>query len=242
MELKTSTKQITATEVQLQVEFSAAELKEPLARLTTQYAAKLELPGFRKGKVPLHLVKTRFKDNLRAEALEQTLPAVIEQAIKQEKLETYGPPVFNQSQDDVATFAAESAIKFTVNFALPPTAKLKGLNSVLLLDHVVTIPNTAVQAALEDATLSYTKLTAVQTSAERKDLLKATLVFNDERYRSYNLSEHSFMFVTSGGGARPQYLNDLESTILSMRSGEERTLNVAFKTAPAEESTNTQLK
>ena len=63
---------------------------------------EVTLPGFRKGKAPAHIVKQRFDETIRSEALKNILPQAYGHIVEQEKLEPIGDPVFSEVKEEEA--------------------------------------------------------------------------------------------------------------------------------------------
>ncbi|BBM89901.1 trigger factor [Spirochaetota bacterium] len=232
MEIKVVTKQKAEDKIRLDVEFPAADLESQFDKLASEYGKQVRVPGFRLGKVPLSLIKTRFRESLRAEALEKILPKVIDQAIKEKELAVYGAPMF---EDEEASMSAilnkndKSPIKFSVSFYLPPEAKIKDPKSIVLYDHKLDVTEAEFNEAIEEETLPFITLDEVTDTIKPKDLITADIIFSEAAYEEYSLRGHQFTYTTAEtGGAYPSYLNDLRKLILTMRAGMKREEKVVF--------------
>lgn len=76
--------------VQLTVEVEAARLEEAKKQAAKRIGRDINIPGFRKGKAPYHMiVKTVGEAALVEEALQALLPKVAEAAIEQEEVDVY---------------------------------------------------------------------------------------------------------------------------------------------------------
>ena len=62
------------------------------AHLPQSYQKRLELPGFRKGKVPLNVVNRRFGDAIRGNVINDILPTLLEEATREAGLVPAAPP------------------------------------------------------------------------------------------------------------------------------------------------------
>ena len=68
MVLKFTINDLSQSEKEISIEFSYEEIKDELDAEVKKQAKKIELPGFRKGKVPINLLKSRFGNALEYEA------------------------------------------------------------------------------------------------------------------------------------------------------------------------------
>ena len=81
--------------------------------------AKVRLPGFRPGKAPLNIVKSRFAAEIRQEALDSLLPKYFTEAVKKEHLEVVSQPTVKDLH-----FHAGEPVKFVAEFEVAPTFDL----------------------------------------------------------------------------------------------------------------------
>jgi trigger factor len=103
----------------LDITVPVADVEQETARVAANIQAKVRLPGFRPGKAPLSLVKTRFSSDIRQEVLEALVPRFLQAAVEKERLQLVGRP-------DVVDvhFHAGEPLSFKVNFEVAPTFEL----------------------------------------------------------------------------------------------------------------------
>jgi len=77
---------------ELEVEVPAERIEKELASAYKHFQKRLELPGFRKGKVPLRLIKTRYADAIRSDVINDILPTLVEEATRETGLVPAAPP------------------------------------------------------------------------------------------------------------------------------------------------------
>lgn len=65
--------------VRLSFEVPAQEVRQVLTEVQDKYAKTLQLPGFRRGKVPIAVIERKFGEALRAEALQEVVNRVLEE-------------------------------------------------------------------------------------------------------------------------------------------------------------------
>ena len=93
--MKTELKEISPTRIQIDVEIDADAVRAVYDRISDNYARAANVPGFRPGHAPRAVVRTRFKDQIRTEVLRELLPAAVQQAVEEYKLEPLGEPELN---------------------------------------------------------------------------------------------------------------------------------------------------
>lgn len=90
---------IEDNKIKLEVEVAAAEVDTALARAYRKVVKKLNLPGFRKGKVPRRILETRFgPEILHEEALEELVPPAYQEALKEAEIDPIDQPDFELIQ------------------------------------------------------------------------------------------------------------------------------------------------
>ena len=96
-----------------------AEVEKETERAVAGIQKKVRLPGFRPGKAPVSMVRTRFAADIRQEALEALVPRHFRAAVDKERLEVVGQP----SLSDVHYHAGEP-LTFKAEFEVAPSVEL----------------------------------------------------------------------------------------------------------------------
>lgn len=90
---------INDSKIKLEIEVAAPEVDTALARAYRKVVNKINLPGFRKGKVPRHILETRFgPEILHEEALEILVPPAYEEALEEADIDPISNPEFELIQ------------------------------------------------------------------------------------------------------------------------------------------------
>ena len=91
-------------------------------RLTGELAARVKLPGFRKGHVPSSVVEKRFGDSLSREALDKLIGAAYREALSQEALS----PISEGEVGNVQ-YEPDRDLTFSISFDVRPEIELSRL-------------------------------------------------------------------------------------------------------------------
>ncbi len=91
-------------------------------RLTGELAARVKLPGFRKGHVPSSVVEQRFGDSLSREALDKLIGAAYREALSQQELN----PISEGEVADVQ-YEPDRDLTFSISFDVRPEIELARL-------------------------------------------------------------------------------------------------------------------
>jgi trigger factor len=103
----------------LEISVPVAEVDKETERAAAQIQGKARLPGFRPGKAPLSIVKTRFAGDIRQEVLDALVPRFLQAAVEQDNLHLVGRP----SISDVHFHAGEP-LRFKAEFEVAPVFEL----------------------------------------------------------------------------------------------------------------------
>ena len=104
---------------------TADEIEAEVTKKLEEIAATVKMPGFRPGKVPLSVVKTRFGDQARGEAIKTALDEGARQAIEGNDLKLASQPKVDiQSYEDNKDLEASLACEVMPAITVPDLAKL----------------------------------------------------------------------------------------------------------------------
>jgi len=129
---------------QLRLEIPGETVREEQDKIAADLARKITVPGFRRGHVPKSVVKTRFRKELRDEALSKLLPDSLRDAIREKELKVIGEP----SVEDLKVKDDES-IDVTFNVEVAPEFKLSNHKELPLTKHVYKVRDEDVESTIE---------------------------------------------------------------------------------------------
>ena len=128
----TSKKSDNLTE-QLNIKISPADYQEKVAQKLKDYRKNIEMPGFRKGKVPMSLIKKQYERALIADEVNNLLQNKINDYIQENKLPILGYPIPAKVQTEI-DWENTDDFDFNYEIGLAPAVevdleKIKGLKS-----------------------------------------------------------------------------------------------------------------
>jgi trigger factor len=92
MNIAITPKKTEGLERLLEVSVAEDEVKSAEDQAARRYASKVRLPGFRPGKAPAAMVRKRFADAIRQEAIENLVQQAFKEVVEREKLELATQP------------------------------------------------------------------------------------------------------------------------------------------------------
>src|SRR5262249_2932575 len=104
---------------ELELEIPAEEVSKKMESVAKDFARLAMIPGFRKGKAPVSLIRRRFAEDIKGEVLQTLVPEVVEKALAEQKLS----PV-TQPKVDKLDFNEGQPVKFRAVFEVMPEFEL----------------------------------------------------------------------------------------------------------------------
>lgn len=121
-------KDVSSVKKVVGVEIPADVLGKEVTRVSKQFASQARIPGFRKGKIPMPVVRRRFESDIKSEVLERLLPIYFREAMEEKGLE----PIGNPELTHVGDLVDGAPLRFDAEFEIRPEVELgkyKGLEA-----------------------------------------------------------------------------------------------------------------
>jgi trigger factor len=118
--LETKINEITKSEHELEVTLSYDEIKDDIGTEVRKQTQKIQLPGFRKGKAPIHLLKKMYGDAFEYEASEKVANDRFWKIAKDKALDPIGQPKLVDIK-----FNPNEELHFKVKYEVVPQIEIK---------------------------------------------------------------------------------------------------------------------
>lgn len=110
---------------EIEVEASAEDVSQSFRKVIKRYAKLARIPGFRAGKVPDSLIRTKFAKEIRQEVLESLVSERFREAIDQQELR----PVSEPQVVDLQLFDGQP-LRFKASFEVLPSIDMNGYDTI----------------------------------------------------------------------------------------------------------------
>lgn len=130
---------------ELELEIPAEEVSKKMESVAKEFARLAMIPGFRKGKAPVSLIRRRFAEDIKGEVLQTLVPEHVEKALAEQKLS----PV-TQPKVDKLDFNEGQPVKFRAVFEVMPEFELGSYKGLELEMPTMDITEEDVAKALEE--------------------------------------------------------------------------------------------
>jgi trigger factor len=115
-----SVKDLTEVEKEIHVNIKNEELLPYFDKAYKEYASKVEIKGFRKGKAPLHLVKSMFGESIEYGSLDTVASDIFRAATNERNIRPIGDPTLTDIDYQRGQF-----LTFNVKYEIRPEFELK---------------------------------------------------------------------------------------------------------------------
>ncbi len=129
----------------LEITVPVAEVESETERVIAEIQKKVKLPGFRPGKAPASLVKSRFAGDIRQDVVEKLVPRFFRAEADKDKLEVVGQPSVTEVH-----FVAGEPLRFKAEFEVAPTFELGEYRGVVVNYTEPEVPEADLAARLEE--------------------------------------------------------------------------------------------
>ena len=149
--MKTSVSKVEKCQVKLTVNLDAEEMKSVVKEVERAFCREVQIPGFRKGKVPVELIRKEFADGLKQETERTMLRKYCGDAIKAEAIEEVAVADVSDVKHDAEGGA------FTVTVDVKPTFKLPDYKGLKIAAANAKVEDAAVAEQVERLRAAYSK-------------------------------------------------------------------------------------
>lgn len=164
---------------EIDVEAPAEEVERSFKTVIKRYQKLARIPGFRAGKVPESLVRSKFAREVRQEVLEGLVGQRFRQALEEQKMR----PISEPQVRDLQLFDGQP-LRFKAAFEVMPEIDLAGYENTTVERPDVTLTDDEFQAELARAIESHATVETVEEDRELADGDWAEIQFRGEiRFR-----------------------------------------------------------
>lgn len=177
--MNVSLQNIDKVSAKLTVKLEKADYQEKVDKSMKTLRQKAQIPGFRKGMVPMSLVKKMYGKSVIAEEVNKVLQEAVYNYIKDNKVNMLGEPLPNEEQQEAIDFDTMENFDFVFDIALAPEFKAE-LSAADKVDfYNIEVSEEMVDSQVKAYTQRSGKYDQV-ASYEENDMLKGLIAELDE--------------------------------------------------------------
>jgi trigger factor len=217
--MKTEFVDVSETRKRLVVEIPSTVVDAEIDRVTRTYSRAARIPGFRPGKVPVKLVKQRFRQQILHDVAQDLIPRAVDDALRERGVEPVDTP-------DIADVVVDEGqpLTFTASFETVPPIDPGDYASISLRRQPAVLEADAVETTLKQLQNRNARYEPVEDRAiEMGDTV--TVDLNRRTEGSDENDRHQDVSVELGAPANPP---GFDAELLGLSPGAEKQFTIQY--------------
>ena len=170
--MKSTVEKLSPTRVKLSIDVEFSELKPHIEGAYKTLSEKINIPGFRKGKVPAAMIDQRVgRGAVLDEAINAALPTFYSQAAKENDVLVIGRP-----NVDITELKDNEKLSFTVEVDIRPEIALPDFAQIKIEVDDVVVTDSDLDKQIESLQIRFGTLTTVEKTVESGDFVSIDLL------------------------------------------------------------------
>jgi trigger factor len=206
--------------VRLDVEVAYSELESHVANAYKKVAAQVNIPGFRKGKIPAAMIDQRVgRGAVIDEAINTALPIFYGQAAREHTVAVIGRP-----EVDVKEFVDNEKLVFSVEVDVRPEVVLPDFSKITIEVDDVTVADADVDEQIESLRTRFGTLTTVEREVKDGDFttLDLTAFIDGQEVDGGQANDISYEVGSD------KMIDGLDEKLIGMKAGDVKTFETAL--------------
>jgi trigger factor len=208
MNIEITPKESSGVDRHVQVSVPVETVRDAEDKAARRYASSVRLPGFRPGKAPAAMVKKKYAEAIRQEALESIVRDAYKEVIEKQDLKVASQPHVHD-----LTFEDGKPLTFELHFELRPTIDLARTSGFRVTKKKVSISGEQVSEQLEHIRDQRAAWTPVEDKPLPGDMVNVQISTGDQP--DSQAEERSYPLVLGTGQAIP----GIEELIMEATAG-----------------------
>ncbi len=200
---------------------TAEELAAKVDEKLLEAQPEIEMKGFRKGKVPMPLLKKQFGQRLLGEAMQDAVDGAMNQHFEETGDRPALQPEIKMTNED---WKEGDDVVVSLNYEALPSIEAPDFSDITLEKLVVKADDSAVQEALENLAKNAQNFEAKDGAAEDGDQVTMDFVGKVDGDAFEGGAAEDFPLVLGSG----QFIPGFEEQLVGVSAGDEKSINVSF--------------
>jgi trigger factor len=213
--VKSNVETLSPTRVKISVEVAFEELSPYIADAYKKLASQINVPGFRKGKVPAAMVEQRVgRPAILDEAINAALPEFYGQAAREHTLLVIGRPVV-----DIKEFKDNEKLEFTVEVSVRPEVTLPDFSKVTITVDNAEVTDADINEQIDELRARFGTLHTVERATKNGDFVTVDLTarINGEEVDGGKANDISYEVGSN------RMIDGLDEALIGMSAGDTKT-------------------
>lgn len=218
--MQVSVETVSSLERRMTVTLPAESIDAEVEKRLQRAAGSVRLDGFRRGKVPMKVVRDRFGMGVRQEVLGELINQKYFEAVQQEGLQPAGMPAIDAKGGE----ASGKDFEFTASFEVFPEIELGDFSKIA----VTRLSGEVLDSDIDDMLANLREQQAAYVVVERAAKDGDQVIYDYEGFKAGEAfdggkAENAKLVLGSG-----QMIPGFEDALIGMSAGEEKTADLQF--------------
>ena len=212
----------------LEIEVPSDAIQTELNAAYARYSREVRLPGFRRGKVPLSVLKARLGNEIRAEVLEKKIPEYLNSAHEQAEIKPISQPVIEEID-----FGEGQDLKLRASVEVKPAIALEQYKDLRVTRRTVDVTDEDIDKRLEGLRDRYASVVNVDGAAEPGHFVRADIQHADAGGVPIIGRKEENQFFQVGSGRLGE---GFDTGLAGVGAGEDRTVRTTLPSDYSDEN------
>ncbi len=171
MSVVVSMEEVGPCRQRLKIEVPLPAVEAEHERVVSEYGRQAKIPGFRKGKVPIQVVRKRFREDIEREVVERLVPRYWRQAEQEKQLDALDSPSVGEVE-----YAMGEPLRFTATVEIRPEIHVRNVKDLALPELSTAVGSDEIERAIEELRREVSEWPVAERAAGRGDLVAARVI------------------------------------------------------------------
>ena len=231
--MKSTVEKLSPTRVKLSIDVEFSELKPHIDGAYKTLSEKINIPGFRKGKVPAAMIDQRVgRGAVLDEAINAALPTFYSQAAKENDVLVIGRP-----NVDITELKDNEKLSFTVEVDIRPEVVLPDFAQIKIEVDDVSVTDSDLDKQIESLQIRFGTLTTVEKTVESGDFVSIDLLATDGGKEIDGGSANEISYEVGSASM----IEGLDEALIGLKVGESKSFETALVGMPESQKASVQV-
>ena len=231
--MKSTVEKLSPTRVKLSIDVEFSELKPHIEGAYKTLSEKINIPGFRKGKVPAAMIDQRMgRGAVLDEAINAALPTFYSQAAKENDVLVIGRP-----NVDITELKDNEKLSFTVEVDIRPEIALPDFAQIKIEVDDVVVTDSDLDKQIESLQIRFGTLTTVEKTVESGDFVSIDLLATDGGKEIDGGSANEISYEVGSASM----IEGLDEALIGLKVGESKSFETALVGMPESQKASVQV-
>jgi trigger factor len=217
--MQVSVENTSTLERRMTIGVPAERIETEVNKRLQQTARKAKIPGFRPGKVPMSVIRQRYEDGARQDALGDLIQATFYEAVVEQKLNPAGAPSVEPK-----SFEKGKDLEYVATFEVFPEFTVAGFESVAVERLSADVADSDLDNMLEILRKQNVRFEETDRAAQNEDQLNIDFVGKIDGEEFAGGSATGTQLVLGSARMIPGF----EDALVGAKAGEKRVLTLTF--------------